>query len=349
MRHATVMLVVLTFAASGCVEVPDVEPQQTRVPHRACDLDVPTQQSEVGRANTVRFLAEIRGMPGTVHMCVFGPGEVLYARSSQGVESGRTYVFDVPVKGPVAMSSAFLVGEGVAGGTIKNHEAPDCPDGTYTNANAFNMQGRSYVGESANADACKGQAMEFQGASMPLDVATDPPAWGGALVVASASALVVFVWRRGWLAVPLFTRLARPKILDQAVRAEIHQALVADPGLRASDLARRLDLSHGHMAYHLGVLKAQGILTSVRVGGRSHYFLAGTRAPTDMRRVAALQRPGWRKAFAQVQASPGAAVGQIAQRLQWSVARTSRVVVAMERARIVRRETQGRQTLVFPS
>lgn len=85
-----------------------------------------------------------------------------------------------------------------------------------------------------------------------------------------------FRWR--WLALlaPLYTRLARQQILEHGTREAIYGHIEANPGVHLRELQRALDLKHGTMLHHLGMLRRQGFVKVVRDGPHLRHYLTGT-------------------------------------------------------------------------
>src|SRR5688500_18149623 len=82
---------------------------------------------------------------------------------------------------------------------------------------------------------------------------------GAGGVAVGALAWIWHHWRLAFL--PLFTRLLRPKLLDQPVRSGIYDLVDAEPGIHHAAIAQRLGLAEGQALYHLDVLTRERLLS----------------------------------------------------------------------------------------
>lgn len=109
-----------------------------------------------------------------------------------------------------------------------------------------------------------------------------------------------------------FSRIRGPALLDHPARAQIVEAVKAEPGIHFQELHRRLGIARGTLSHHLRKLEVEGLLRARVASGRSCYF-----AP-DVGRVAAaeaavLQSPGTRKVYDVLRVDPRAETKRIAQ------------------------------------
>jgi len=111
------------------------------------------------------------------------------------------------------------------------------------------------------------------------------PATVGIGLVAMGLAMLYYLWpalRSGGLG--LFSRVRTDKLLDNPVRAEIHQAIEARPGIHQQDLVRLVGKGNGTVEHHLRKLLDAGLVTRVQGTGYTCYFLKGS---TDRHTMAA--------------------------------------------------------------
>lgn len=80
----------------------------------------------------------------------------------------------------------------------------------------------------------------------------------------------------GW---GLFSRFERETILNQTVRAEIHQMIQMRPGITFAELREGLGLSNSCAMHHLALLEQHELIRRVRTPYRTHFFLRGPRTP----------------------------------------------------------------------
>jgi DNA-binding transcriptional ArsR family regulator len=104
------------------------------------------------------------------------------------------------------------------------------------------------------------------------------------------------------LLAPLFTKLAKEKVLDHKIRYGIQGLIIDNPGVHYSAIIREFDLPNGVAAYHLSVLEREGYIRSVRDGMRKRFYSSAAKVPKtqkltpeELRELAAYhirQRPG---------------------------------------------------------
>ena len=98
------------------------------------------------------------------------------------------------------------------------------------------------------------------------------------VVVALAIAGSAFVatprgeWALAGLAAPLFTRLRRDEVRSQYHRGRLIQFIEDNPGANYSEIRRRLKLSNGGCAYHLGVLERSGEIRRVSQSATVRFY-----------------------------------------------------------------------------
>lgn len=170
---------------------------------------------------------------------------------------------------------------------------------------------------------------------------------GGA---AASSLVLTFTYR--WWKIPfwsLFSRLQKPRILEQETRAQIYQFIQARPGVRAQQVLRGLQLATGQTMHHLAILQRQGYVTRTRAPFARRYFVKGTMSPQDMQAVVVREHPVLARVEMLVKRRPGLNVGEMAKELGTSAGQVSRLVQQLVDARLVERRPEGRHVRVFPS
>jgi hypothetical protein len=143
-------------------------------------------------------------------------------------------------------------------------------------------------------------------------------------------------------AVVLYTRIAKPRILDQTVRGRVYDLVAREPGIHAGQLMRALDAAEGQTAYHLGVLAREKVIVSMGLPGMKHWFVTGRYTPTDMKAIATLRDPTRRRLYEAVVANPGATLGDVCAAVRISVAQGSRAAQRLERVGLIERRALGR-------
>ncbi|MBI2078407.1 MAG: hypothetical protein HYT80_08590 [Euryarchaeota archaeon] len=180
-------------------------------------------------------------------------------------------------------------------------------------------------------------------------------AGGGAVIAAGAAGAgatlaTIYFWPQLKFALlGFFTRLARPRILDQDVRGRIHELVTQEPGIHGHAVATQLEIGNGQAAYHLRVLVREGVLSRVGVFGSRSYFVAGRNSPAQMRALAALRRSPLRTLYEDVVQHPGEPLARSAQRIGLSLPRVSRLARRLGDVGLVERTTQGRSVVLRPT
>ncbi|HEX2066425.1 MAG TPA: hypothetical protein VHI93_06385 [Candidatus Thermoplasmatota archaeon] len=104
---------------------------------------------------------------------------------------------------------------------------------------------------------------------------------------------------------PLFSRIEGQKVLENPVRARVHEVVVNDPGLSLEEVRARAGIAWGTAVHHLRRLENTGLLVSVAQSARRRYFAANTPASRNRTQVAALAHPTTRRVADLVRQRPG--------------------------------------------
>lgn len=119
------------------------------------------------------------------------------------------------------------------------------------------------------------------------------PALGPAAVAGAAAATALLLALLALkLAVPLYTRLRRERLLDHPARARLVEMVRAKPGIRHAELLAAMDLSRGTVQHHLDQLVRHDLLVPLRAGNDATlgYCVAGALPPHEARRLSLLRR-----------------------------------------------------------
>lgn len=101
---------------------------------------------------------------------------------------------------------------------------------------------------------------------------------GGVAAVGASAGIIVLLRKHRWpilLSVPLYTRLAKARILEQPVRERIALLVKEEPGITFSEIQRRLDLAAGSLTHHARMLEQAGVLFSSPDGQTRRFFHVG--------------------------------------------------------------------------
>ena len=128
-----------------------------------------------------------------------------------------------------------------------------------------------------------------------------------------------------------------------------HEAVVADPGVHAEEIGRRLDLASSPVLHHLRVLCREGLLVRVAVGRVQHLFPQGRWSPAAMRKMAASRTPGLQELLIVLEQNPGLTLAKLAEAAGLTPQRASKSARRLEWLRLVQKRREGRTVLHYPA
>ncbi|HWH09069.1 MAG TPA: winged helix-turn-helix transcriptional regulator, partial [Candidatus Thermoplasmatota archaeon] len=149
----------------------------------------------------------------------------------------------------------------------------------------------------------------------------------------------------GWLAslVPLYTRLAPGKMLDNEARARVYAHVRQHPGAHPSAIAEALDLGWGTVVYHLQRLEESKLVTCRAASHRKCYFAVGTELGAEARAaVAAMSHDKAKLIVSAVREAPGITQKDLASRIGMSQALASWHVKRLVGSGVLRSVRTGR-------
>jgi len=213
--------------------------------------------------------------------------------------------------GPGAVDVAYQIG-------------PD-PHGTWIVASTSHPQAMAYAElfgfatrgwtPVAARDACTG-APPLPQTDVPLSsvVEVDRTPWVLAVVgsIGAGLALAIFLPRvpRFWL--PLYARISRERVLDNARRSRILEWLRTNPGSTTQDIRRGLGLGWGATVHHLATLESHGLVEFQQWGRNRDWYVAGGLDARARAQHSALKRPRARQLYELIASHPGAAQRELA-------------------------------------
>lgn len=161
-----------------------------------------------------------------------------------------------------------------------------------------------------------GAATESQRAlaAAPPVVLEAPPAGAGLAVPAAAlgGALLVLLLKA---LLPLYTRLRRENLLDNAVRARLYERVRAEAGITRAELVDAMGIGEGATDHHLRLLLKHGYLARLDTDGAARFYAAGEVPPEVARQHALLRSDTARALFELEQKEPGLSLRDAARRL----------------------------------
>ncbi|MCA1811052.1 MAG: helix-turn-helix domain-containing protein [Halobacteriales archaeon] len=149
--------------------------------------------------------------------------------------------------------------------------------------------------------------------------------------------------------VPLFSRIQGSKVLDNPVRAHVHQVVVQDPGLSVEEVRSRAGIAWGTAVHHLRRLEDTGLLVSVTQNARRRYFAANTPASSRRTHVAALTQPTARRVAELVRRRPGLDQTSLCEELGLRNPAASKHLQQLAAHGLVLAQRDGRRCLYHPT
>lgn len=160
------------------------------------------------------------------------------------------------------------------------------------------------------------------------------PGVGSGLAVggAAATGLAILLVLLKLVAVPLFTRLRRDRLLDNPVRARLYERVRAEPGIHLAGLAEYLGVGKGATRHHVDQLVRHRLLVETQDEGFTRYFCAGEVPPEAARREMVLRAGATRQVYDLLAAEPGLSLREAAARLGMSAPTVHRYKKRLEKA-----------------
>ncbi len=213
----------------------------------------------------------------------------------------------------------------------------------------FTMQPTSQKGENRAVFSFNGDVETLTvGPEQYQSESTMTQAAGLAIILAGVGATVWHVTKSGLL-VPLYAKLTRRKVLDQATRQNVHDKVMEDPGCTTRTVASALRISWSTAAYHLRVLRHMGLITAKRQGRHDHHFVMGGSSQQQQLVQAALQNPTTRRIAQLIKEHPGIIQKDVCEHLGIAPSTASDHLRRLRDAGAVQEERQWRTRAYHPA
>lgn len=206
----------------------------------------------------------------------------------------------------------------------------------------------------APADHAGAGAHSNQPASSPptdpgaTDLASGQILLGAGLFSALATLLfALHRWLPGGL-LGLFSRIPEDELLENETRGRIHELVKQNPGVHFSEVARRLDLSHGQLEHHLRKMTDGSLLTQERSGQYRCLFVPGQVPETLSEELAAVKSDGARRVLEAI-AQGARSVQEVAESANLSASTASYHVDRLTERGLLEADREGRRLNVTPT
>lgn len=144
-----------------------------------------------------------------------------------------------------------------------------------------------------------------------------------------------------------FAKLRKEDILDNRLRDQILHLIKAEPGIHASDIARRVEAGWGTIVYHLSVLERNKLVSSLVDGRHKRFFPIGIVDFSRRGQLAVLRNDTTKTIFEMIAQDPGIIQGDVAGRSNLSVPAAIWHLKRLEDAGLVGRAKEGRRVHYF--
>jgi len=131
-------------------------------------------------------------------------------------------------------------------------------------------------------------------------------------------------------------------------RARVFQALLDRPLSKRAALARATGLAPSSVRWHLGALRAAGLLRTAELPGPARYFADGTVEPDRRGTLAALRAPHAIAVLSAVARSPGLTLTELAREVRASPQAVLRAEEAMRPLGFLEALKSGRYRRFYP-
>lgn len=150
-------------------------------------------------------------------------------------------------------------------------------------------------------------------------------------------------------AIPLFSRIERGGVLDNPIRARVHDAIAQEPGLSLSEVSQRAGIAWGTTVHHLRRLEAHGLVVSVHELAHKRFFIANTPAASQRAALAVVMHPTARRIAEYVAVRPGTDQAGLCRALGLNNPAASKHLGHFESRGLVLSERSGRSRLYHPT
>jgi len=168
----------------------------------------------------------------------------------------------------------------------------------------------------------------------------------GSAAAVSAGAHVSFEmrWRDYFPLASLLARLRRDRLLEHPTRRLVYAQIRETPGIRYRELLRTLGLPRGSLSFHLSQLERGGYVRSVRILGRTHFFVGESPPGPEALLLTVRQR----RILEYLQSAPGASQREISAALGMSRSNVSYNIRALRALGLVEVRRSGQAARCFP-
>lgn len=157
-------------------------------------------------------------------------------------------------------------------------------------------------------------------------------------------------WALGSLVMPLFSRIAGHRILDNDVRNRVHEAIAQNPGITIKQITETLGIGWGTAVYHLKRLETERLIVSERYRQFRRYFRNGGGIVNDDKAAfAELKNPTSQRLAAELLHRPGAAQKDLCLAVGISAPLAHKYLARLEAANLLTKQREWKTVRYFPT
>ncbi len=170
------------------------------------------------------------------------------------------------------------------------------------------------------------------------------------LAVLGAAALAAARWRYlgPWLLAPLYSRIKRDDLLENEVRAKLHELITEEPGLSLQELCEGCGAGWGNTVYHLQRLEQAGFVKSKKQGHHRRFYKVGEVDQRDVEALGMLRNETPQKIAQFVVERPGCIQKDVCEALDISPSLAHKYLKRLEEQQLVSAEREWRSKHYTP-
>lgn len=222
----------------------------------------------------------------------------------------------------------------------------------FQGAGGYAGEGEVVYGQAFDATV-EGDVAAINLRAAPVFADTPKEQMGLLAALGAATALLVYYWphvafHATSAALPFYTRLKRPEILENDVRNAIYAIIRASPGISARAVQRQSELSWGTVVYHLRQLERHHLVVSRALGRTRNYYENHGKYKGMEVQLACLQSPRALVLARLILQQPGMTQETLAQSSGFPQPTTSYYVRKLKQASLVEEQREGRYARYVP-
>ncbi len=143
-----------------------------------------------------------------------------------------------------------------------------------------------------------------------------------------------------------YRQIVRKTILDSSARLKLYNFIKENPGTYFREIIKRTEIKKGNVEYHLGMMKAKGMIVFSKTNGKKRYFLNNsTYKEEEQTIIAALKNDIHRRIILEILNNQSINHITLAERIGVSGSTITHHIKHLKEQGIVKAETRGWYTI----